>query len=360
MSTDIVMSAARVTISFIHPSHVFRTSLKLSFVLNVIPSQSSIVTNILAQAHARRRRRHVAAEKPRPPAPFIVGSPRSGTTLLRLMLDSHPQLAIPPETGFLPPALGSIFGNDARQRRSFCQALINFPPGAPGWCDFGIDAQTLMSELRRIAPFRVDAAIRCFYRLYAARFGKERWGDKTPSYGRHMRAIEQVLPEACFIHIIRDGRDVALSLRDLWFSPGTDMTSLARRWRRDICATRRQSLGCQRYMELRYEALVCDPETCLRDICDFIEIDYDCAMTSYHLRAATRLLEHQGRTRIGGGVLVSREDRLAQQRLTAYPPDTSRISRWQKEMQPGERAEYEAVAGGLLAALDYPTSATAR
>jgi len=64
-----------------------------------------------------------------------------------------------------------------------------------------------MSELQKITPFHVDAAIRCFYRLYAAQLGKERWGDKTPSYGRHMRAIEQVLPEACFIHIIRDGRD---------------------------------------------------------------------------------------------------------------------------------------------------------
>jgi len=112
---------------------------------------------------------------------------------------------------------------------------------------------------------------------------------------------------------------VALSLRDLWFSPGRDMTSLARQWRRDICATRRQSLGCRHYMELRYEALVLDPETCLRDICDFIEIDYDCAMTGYHRRAATRLLEHQGRTRTGGAVLVSKQDRLAQQRLTLYP-----------------------------------------
>jgi hypothetical protein len=353
------MSVTNAAISFKHASHVFRTSPKLSFVLNVITSRSSIATRILARAHARRRRR-AAGGQPRPPAPFIVGSPRSGTTLLRLMLDSHPQLAIPPETGFLPRALGCLFGTEARRRQSFCRALINFPPKAPGWCDFGLDAQAFMRELQGITPFHADAAIRCFYRLYAARFGKERWGDKTPSYGRHMRAIERVLPEACFIHIIRDGRDVALSLRDLWFSRGADMTTLARRWRRDICATRRQSLGCRRYMELRYEALVLDPQTCLRDVCDFIEIDYDCAMTNYHQRAATRLLEHQARTRIGGEMLLGKEARLAQQRLAACPPDPSRISRWQQEMLPSERAEYEAVAGGLLAALDYPRAATAR
>jgi hypothetical protein len=321
---------------------------------NVLPSQSSIVANILAQAHARRRRRCRVVERPHQPVPFIVGSPRSGTTLLRLMLDSHPQLAIPPETGFLPRALVSLFGNDERQRQSFGEALINFPPEAPGWRDFGIEPDAFMSELRTITPFHVDEAIRCFYRMYAARFAKDRWGDKTPTYGRHMRAIEQVLPEACFIHIIRDGRDVALSLRDVWFAPGKDMTTLARQWRRDICATRRQSLGCRHYLELRYESLVLDPETCLRDICDFIEIDYDPAMKDYHRRAAARLLEQQARTLASGTVLVTQHERLAQQRLTMCPPDPSRIFRWRQAMLASERAEYEAVAGGLLAALDYP------
>jgi hypothetical protein len=336
-----------------HPSHVVCTRSKLDLVPNLFTSHSSIIANILAQAHARRRRRSLVSEQQHPPVPFIVGSPRSGTTLLRLMLDSHPQLAIPPETGFLPHALGSLFGNDERQRNAFGAALINFPPGAPGWQVFGIDPKDFMTELRTINPFQVDRATRCFYRMYAARFGKERWGDKTPSYGRHLRAIERVLPEACFIHIIRDGRDVALSLRDLWFAPGKEMATLARQWRRDICTTRRQSLGCRRYIELRYEALVRDPETCLRDICGFIEIDYDPAMNEYHHRAAARLLEQRGRARTGGTAVVSREERLAQQRLTMSPPDPSRISRWQKEMLPRERAEYEAVAGSLLAALDY-------
>ncbi len=107
-------------------------------------------------------------------------------------------------------------------------------------------------------------------------------------------------------------------------------------------------------MELRYESLVVEPETCLRDICDFIEIDYDPAMKDYHRRAAARLLEQQARTLASGAVLVTQDQRLAQQRLTTSPPDPSRIFRWRMAMLPGERAEYESVAGGLLAALDYP------
>src|ERR1700760_3637612 len=179
--------------------------------LNLIPSQSSILSNMLSQVHARRGRRLGShPQSPAPLAPFIVGSPRSGTTLLRMMLDSHPGLAIPPETGFIPRALTGLFGNDEHQRLAFAQTISHFPPQAPGWQDFGIDTAALMRELQEIRPFQVDAALRCFYRSYAARFDKLRWGDKTPSYGRHLRAIERTLPEACFIHMIRDGRDVAL------------------------------------------------------------------------------------------------------------------------------------------------------
>jgi hypothetical protein len=321
--------------------------------LNLIPSRSSILANMLSQVHARRGRRLVVAARA-PLAPFIVGAPRSGTTLLRMMLDSHPALAIPPETGFIPRALAGLFGNDEHQRLAFVNTISHFPPDASGWQDFGIETLDLMRDLQNITPFHVDEALRCFYRMYAARFNKPRWGDKTPSYGRHMRAIERVLPEACFIHMIRDGRDVALSLRNLWFSPGNDMTTLARHWRRGICTTRRQSMHCRRYLELRYESLVTDPETTLREVSDFIEIDYDASMLSYHTRARTRLMQHQTRKGSSGDVIATQDQRLAMQHLTMSPPDTSRIARWRTEMSAAELAEYESVAGGLLVALDYP------
>jgi Sulfotransferase family len=290
-------------------------------VLDTITSQSSIVCGLLAQAHARRRRSCTPAENS--PVPFIVGALGSGTGLLRSMLESHPQLAIPPPTGFLPrAALVTLFGNDERRRRAFGETLIDSAPGRARWRDFGIDRDAFLPALHAITPFRVDEAIRCFYRIYAARFGKNRWGDRTPAYGRQMRAIEQVLPEACFIHVIRDGRDAALSVRGPGLLSRADMIALARQWRRDICAARHQSLGVRHYMELRYESLLVEPETCLRDVCDFIEIDYSPLM--------------KGAMRV---------------------PETPRVSRWQEEMSQEQRGEYEAVAGGLLNSLDYPRHA---
>lgn len=325
----------------------------LGKVLPISRSHGNVAARALAAVHAMRRCWYRKRSAPNPPAVFIVGSPRSGTTLLRLMLDAHPQLAIPPETGFIPETLSCIGGTDKIRQRAFCEKLINFPAGAPAWCDFGISRRELFNEVQAIVPFQLDEAIRCFYRLYAGRFGKSRWGDKTPNYGLYAPAIRSMLPEASFVHIIRDGRDVALSIRDLWFAPGKDMSSLARQWRHDVSFTRKRSAGCRRYIEIRYESLVREPEPELRKICEFIELNYDPAMLRYHERAPARLREHRARVHIDGRTLVTAEARLAQQKLTTVPPDTSRISSWKTEMHAHERAEYEAVAGPLLRALGY-------
>ena len=149
--------------------------------------------------------------------PIIVGSPRSGTTLLRLMLDSQPTLAIPPETGFLCVSQTPHVSDD-ELRESFFSSVVNFPVEAPNWPDFEISTELFWQTLTRIKPFNISEAYRSFYRLYADRFGKRRWGDKTPLYCKCMDAIREILPECRFIHIIRDGRDAALSLRKMRFS----------------------------------------------------------------------------------------------------------------------------------------------
>ena len=171
--------------------------------------------------------------------------------LLRLMLDAHPRVAIPPETGFVPRALLKVWGDGATRRRRFFEMLTSHPQYAQAWGDFGIAAESFARELANVRPFRLDEALRCFYRIYAARFGKDCWGDKTPGYGRYMRAIGRLLPEARFIHMIRDGRDAAVSLRPLWFAPGQDIDTLARCWRADVLATRQEARGCRHYLEIR-------------------------------------------------------------------------------------------------------------
>ena len=285
------------------------------------------------------------------PMPVIVGAPRSGTTLLRFMLDAHPDLAIPPETAFL--RLGPELVARDVTADDFARVITGFPESAPAWGDFGIAEDELFDALHRLEPFTVADGFRTFYRLYAARFDKSRWGDKTPLYCKSIGAIRQVLAEARFVHIIRDGRDAALSLRRMWFSPGHDIETQAAYWRDCVTAARTAGAGRADYLEVRYETLVQHPGNVLQAICGFVELDYDPAMLAYHLRTPERLTEHKARLRPDGTPLVTRERRLDQVRLTTAPPDPSRVAVWKEAMSPDEQRRFSEVAGDLLEDLGY-------
>ncbi len=300
---------------------------------------------VAAVAGARGRRRN-ARRSAVLPMPVIVGVPRSGTTLLRMMLDAHSELAIPPETGFLA---------EAAHRRSESwtpDGVATLIHSSRAWPDFHLEESGLRRELLRCRPFALDAGLRAFYRLYARRFRKARWGDKTPDYGRHMQAIAGVLPEACFIHLLRDGRDVAASVRALWFSPGADLATIAQDWLERIEATRRQAVGLQ-YLEVRYEDLVDNPEAVLRRVCDFVALRFEPRMLDYHRQAAARLAEHEASFDSEGRLVIDKPARLSQQYWATQPPAPSRIGRWRRDLSSQECAEFEAAAGPLLRQLGY-------
>jgi hypothetical protein len=286
------------------------------------------------------------------PMPIIVGAPRSGTTLLRLMLDSHPELAIPPETGFLTRC-AEFVNQDAITRAEFYDALTRHPPQMPTWSDFGIPAEDFWAALQKIEPFTVTEGYRTFYRLYIARFNKPRWGDKSPRNIFYLPQIEKILPEARFIHIIRDGRDVALSLRPLWFSPGSDIETLASHWSKWVSSGRQKGRECQYYMEVFYEDLILNTQDVLKQICAFVDLEYDAGMERYYERTPARLKEHTTRYRSDGSVLVTHEERLIQQHLTTQPPDSSRVFAWKQAMNQDEKLRYATIAGPLLQELGY-------
>jgi Sulfotransferase family len=284
--------------------------------------------------------------------PVIVGSPRSGTTLLRLMLDAHSELAIPPETGFL--TIGeAIEGQGDKLREGFFQALVSYSQPAPSWADFEISTESFWAALVDITPFNISDGYRAFYRLYAARHGKSRWGDKTPIYCRYLNEIRRVLPESRFIHIIRDGRDAALSLRHMWFSPGWAIETQASYWRDCVLSARRAGVGCNDYMELRYEDLILDPRKTLLRICDHISLSFEEAMLFYYERAPVRLREHKGRFLSDGTPFLTQAQRLEQQQRATKPLDPTCVFAWKRSMDPDERRIFQLVAGDLLEELGY-------
>ena len=282
-----------------------------------------------------------------PPAPFVVGVPRSGTTLLRLMLDAHPQLTIPPETYFLPQLLRACKAGDATPER-----VLEVISATKRWDDFQLEPSSLLRRLPSDRPVKGREAARAFYAAYAESVGKPRWGDKTPVYLKSMLTIQKALPEARFIHIIRDGRDVALSVLGLLFGPDS-VDEAARRWRRKVLRARDRAARVRHYREVRYEDLVADPEPTLRSVCEYIELPWDPAMLDYHRHAAERMAviarrrERQGLDPIPAGY----GPRI--HALTSEPPQSERVGRWRAEMAAADRAAYEERAGDLLAALGY-------
>jgi hypothetical protein len=272
---------------------------------------------------------------------------RSGTTLLRLMLDAHPELAIPPETHFLPRVIRACRRDPSPERVAWVITSHR------RWGDFGLDEAELLDRLRAIEPLEAGSAIRAFYRLYADKRGKPRWGDKTPGYATRMRRIQRALPEARFIHLIRDGRDVVLSRQTKSRRP-PPVGLAAKRWKRRIIATRKRAQGVSHYLELRYEDLVLDTEGTLRRVCEYIELPFDPAMLAYHEHAEERLGEidrelppKRGRPRLGA------RRRLAAHERAFEPPAPDRISAWRSEMSDRDRAAFEAEAGDLLTELGY-------
>ena len=284
--------------------------------------------------------------------PVIVGAPRSGTTLLRFMLDASSELAIPPETGFL--AIGDkITGRGEKLRDKFFDAIVNYGEPLRSWPDFEIPEQEFRVTLDQITPFNIADGYRAFYRLYAARHRKTRWGDKTPIYCRHLKAIRKVLPEARFVHIIRDGRDVALSLRRMWFSPGSDMKTQASYWRDCILAARRAGTGHDDYLEVRYEELIHHTAETLQRICAHVDLTFEEQMLNYYQRAPERLKEHKGRSLPDGSTVLTQEQRMKQQQRTTEPPDPACVFGWRQTMDSDERRRFESVAGDLLKELGY-------
>jgi Sulfotransferase family len=273
----------------------------------------------------------------RTPFPFVVGSERSGTTLLRLMLDAHPLMAVPPESYFIV----DLARRHGRARAGVDPAAVARDLEANRWFrQWGMAPDDLRAALGTGRMGLADA-VRRVYGRYAQAQGKPRYGDKTPAYVQHVRLLAGVLPESRFVHLIRDGRDVALSLSEVRWGP-RDLLDAALHWRERVARGREagQEVGAHRYLEVRYERLVADPEPVLREVAELCELPFDDAMLRHQETAADRL--------------PGRPDGLHRRAATA-PSGEGRD--WRRDMAPEDLAAVELLLGDLLDQLGYERGA---
>ena len=248
---------------------------------------------------------------------FIVGLGRSGTTLLRLMLHNHPHIAIPYESHFITKYYQHLdeYG-DLNEHANLRQLLADILDEEliQKW-DHQFATDRLLEKLEQNSLAGVISAI---YQDYAESRGKRRWGDKS-DYLDRMHIINQIFPTAQFIHIIRDGRDVANSVLKMPWGP-SDLIQAAEWWHEHIRLGRCMGsiLGPQRYLEVKYEDLVDDPEQQLTRICDFIGEPYSPEMLNYHQHSESAIPD----------------DRKFQHYNAGKAPVKGRTFAWRKEMSP--------------------------
>ncbi|MDD5260762.1 MAG: sulfotransferase [Methylacidiphilales bacterium] len=280
------------------------------------------------------------------PLPVIGGVPRSGTTLLRLMLDAHPDLAIPPETNWLVH-----FSQDTENRqcdaRQFVHLLKNHPAIRSNWPDLHFEENDLLDFLPRRGSFSIADGIRLALLAYARRHGKKIFGEKSPSNTYCFSAIQSLLPEARFIHIVRDGRAVCASWRHTWFAPPGGLIGCMMAWQNWVIRGREEGKKCRHYLEIRFEDLVTDPEGTLKTVCAFLDLAWDARMLEYHVSAAQRLTEHEAHYDSEGRILATRNQRFANHSSAIRPPEPEKLDEWKTLLSEDEQKIVNELMGAM-------------
>lgn len=282
--------------------------------------------------------------RPRNPYVFVVGCPRSGTTLLRRMLDAHPELAITPETHWVPEWFEKHGRGDRNDpvSRELVQSLLE----SDRFTKLKVGDDEVWRLFEEGKPVSYARLVEHVYDLFGRRRAKPLVGDKTPGYTKAIPLLHRLFPWARFVHLVRDGRDVCLSATS-WHQVGR----LERRfpsWRREPVATAAlwwelhvrlaREAGARldpgQYYEMRYEELVADPSEESRALCSFLELAYSEAITRFH----------EGRTRKDPDLGSNKQ----------WLPPTPGLRDWRTQMPPHDLELFEAVAGKLLGELGHP------
>lgn len=252
---------------------------------------------------------------------FIVGPPRAGTTMLRLMLNSHPEFHVPPETWFFPflwwrSAAYGDFSTTA-QIECFADHVANATAESrqPVSEVFAISEEEIAAAVVEAGASGYAQGFAAVMSYLARREGKPRWGDKTPFYTAFLSVLGRSYPRARFLALMRDPRDLVASIhRTSWGQRHyPTLVDGGMRWRYGADAIEQVApeLGAERLLALRYEDLVSAPEERVRELCDFLELEFDDAMLRFHEQAEQHvppgarewhqsLYQPLSRSRVGG------------------------------------------------------------
>ena len=266
---------------------------------------------------------------------FVVGMPRSGTTLLSAVLDAHSQISISPETHFYTRCRSASAPAEPLRR---VWARLQQQPGFRDMAFSDDERRRVWERLRDRPDPTPPALLRAVEETYAERSGATAWGEKTPDHLPHVPTLLRDFPDAVALAIVRDPRDVCLSLRGLPWNQDT-LPESAWKWRRYAQLTEQfaDDYG-DRFLEVRYEDLLSAPEKTLRRVLDWLDAPFEDELLSLHRRGAG----------------PADPEREPWKEKADRPIDPTNKEKWRGQMGPAERWGVQVVTRPLLLAKGYP------
>jgi hypothetical protein len=269
---------------------------------------------------------------------FMFGLDRSGTTLLTMMVGAHSNIAVPLSTTgmWYDVALGLPEDFDSTEGAARVVDQILQHERIRLW-DQRLDRERLIADVQ---PGDFGSVVAAFHREYGRQSGKPVWASMDISTLDNMHLVNAWFPDARFVHIVRDGRDVALSHQGYKYGAG-NIAEVAVKWEARVTRNLRMGamLPADRYYTLRYEDLVLSPEPTLRQLCKFIGVPFSSEMLDYQKSVDRKIPK----------------DKMFLWPALNGPPKAEKVGRWKKEMTVAQRVLFEQRAGSLLRELGYET-----
>ncbi len=267
------------------------------------------------------------------PVFFIIGAQRSGTTLLRLLLNSHSDVAIPTESSQFMPFLNKKLLDGKPLSLSRKKIITQYLLNNSQFAKWGLEKAVLDSTLKKDMTLR--QLISFLYTSYALNHGKTICGDKSPTFIRKMSILAEAYPDAKFIHVVRDGRDTLLSLRQLHAPAILNASLFAFEWKIKIFLIQKYIAHLKgRVIEIRYEDLLRNPHDELKKICGFLGISFQEQMLEFWKRSPEFIANHHSK-------------------LIFRPIDPSNIFKWRDELSGTEARKYAYFARKILEKYKY-------
>jgi len=269
---------------------------------------------------------------------FLFGMERSGTTLLSMMVGAHPAFAVPLATTGMWLSFARRL--DDYGRLGTARELERLVDDLLGHERIRLwDAELERDRILEGLPLGdYGAVVARFHAEYARQMGKSRWANVDIATLDAMDEVNAWLPDACFVHILRDGRDVALSHQTMPYGAG-NIAECAEAWVRRTTTNIKMGriLGPERYHLIRYEDLILDPPAALARLCRFLGVAFSTDMLAYPAMTERKVPE----------------DRRWLWPALDQPPDRTKVGRWKTAMSRAQRIVFEGAASQTLKELGY-------